>query len=145
MIYIGADHRGFELKEKIKTYLEELGVAFEDRGAFEYNEHDDFVDHAIAVAEGVAGDVENKGILICRNAVGMDIVANKIKGIRSAIGFDVEQIRLARNDDDINVLALASDFIGEEMSMALVSKFLDTTYEGHERQIRRLQKIKDLE
>ena len=146
MIYLGADHRGFGLKEKIKKFLEELGHDYEDMGAFEYNKDDDYVDYASKVAEKVAKDSDtNRGILICRNGAGMDIVANKFKGIRSILGFNAEQVRLARNDDNINILALSSDFIGEKEAKDAAEMFLDTPFEGHERFVRRINKIKELE
>ncbi len=146
MIYLGADHRGYELKEKLKKFLEELGHDYEDMGAFEYNKDDDYADFAIAVAGKIAQkSEENKGLLICRNGVGVDVVANKFKDVRSVLGFDVEQVRLARNDDDVNILALPSDFVSEKEAKDIVEMFLETPFEGHERFIRRINKIKELE
>lgn len=146
MLYLGADHRGFELKEKIKKFLEELAHDYEDLGAFEYNKDDDYVDFAVKVAEKVAQDpAENKGVLFCRSGAGMDFTANKFKGVRAFIGFNAEQARLARNDDDVNVLVLASDFVSEKEAKDIVEMFLDTPFQGQERFIRRINKIKELE
>jgi ribose 5-phosphate isomerase B len=146
LIFLGADHRGYELKEKLKKFLEELGHDYEDMGAFEYNKDDDYVDYASKVAEKVAKDPDaNRGILICRNGAGMDIVANKFKGTRSVLGFNAEQVRLARNDDNINILTLPSDFVSEKEAKDTVEMFLDTPFEGHERFVKRLNKIKELE
>lgn len=153
MIYLGADHRGYELKEKLKKFLEELPhdsdarpQIYEDMGALEYNRDDDYVDYASKVAEKVAQDPDaNRGILICRNGAGMDIVANKFKGIRSVLGFNTEQVRLARNDDNINILTLPSDFMSEKEAKDAVRTFLETPFENHERFVRRINKIKELE
>ena len=146
MIYIGADHRGYELKKKLKKFLEELGHDYEDMGAFEYNKDDDYADYASIVAEKVAQDPDGtRGIWICRNGPGMDIVANNFKGIRSVLGFNAEQVRLARNDDNINILTLPSDFISEKEAKDLVEMFLETPFESHERFVRRINKIKELE
>lgn len=86
MIYLGADHRGFELKEKIKTWLSEWGYEVEDCGAFEYNENDDYVDFVSKVAKKVSEDSENnKGIVLGMTGQGEAMVANKFKGIRAAV------------------------------------------------------------
>ena len=83
MLYIGADHRGYKLKEILRVYLQELGYDFEDLGNKELNPDDDYPDFALGVAKKVAENPdENRGILICGSGVGVDIVANKIKGIR---------------------------------------------------------------
>jgi ribose 5-phosphate isomerase B len=146
MLYLGADHRGFELKEKIKKFLEELAHDYEDLGAFGYNKDDDYVDFAAEVAEKVAQDpAANKGVLFCRSGAGMDFTANKFRGVRAFIGFNPEQVRLARNDDDVNILVLASDFMNEKEAKDIVEMFLDTPFEGQERFVRRINKIKELE
>ncbi len=145
-IYIGADHRGLALKTQLKTYLTAARLdKVEDVGAFSPDPQDDFANFAIKVAQFVSEHPDERGILICRNGVGMDIVANKFKNVRATIGFDKEQVRLARNDDNINVLALASDFVTLELAQELVQIFLDTPYEAHARQQRRLAKISSLE
>lgn len=146
MIYLGADHRGFQLKEAVKKILNELKLDFQDLGAFEYNENDDYVDFASAVARKVAeGPEGNRGILTCRNGAGVDIVANKFKNVRSVLGFDAEQVRLARNDDDVNVLSLPTDFVDERKAVEIISSFLNTPFESAERQKRRIELIGKLE
>ncbi len=145
MIYIGSDHRGFELKNKLKDFLVANSYKVEDSGPSVYDPNDDFVDFANIVADAVGKDDEARGILICRNGVGMDVAANKHKNIRASLGFDPEQVRLARNDDNINVLSLASDFLNIDIIQKIVKTFLETPFEGHERQLRRLNKIADLE
>mgnify|MGYP001583453920 CR=1 FL=1 len=146
MIYIGADHRGYKLKEALKIYLKELNFEFEDLGALELIPDDDYPDYAALVAKKVAEDPENnRGILICGSGVGVDIVANKIKGVRSALLFNSEQARMSRNDDNINVLSLASDFISESLAKEIVKIWLETPFSGLERHARRVEKIKKIE
>lgn len=146
MIYIGADHRGYELKEKLKVYLIELGFIFEDLGAKELIPDDDYPDYALTVAQKVAENPdENRGILICGSGAGVDIVANKIKGIRSALCFDVKQAQMSRNDDNTNVLSLSADFISEGLAKEIVKIWLETPFSGLKHHARRIEKIKEIE
>lgn len=145
MIYLGADHRGFELKEKIKSWLSAWGYDFEDKGAFEYNKDDDYPDFALAVAEEATRDPNNKGILICGSGIGVAIAANKIKDIRAGTAMKSEQARASVNDEDLNVLALPADYLDEAEAQEIVKKFLETKFSGAERHVRRLNKIKELE
>ena len=106
MIYIAGDHHGFELKARINDWLKGRGYEFEDLGAYEYNQADDFVDYAIDRAQRVAANPENnRGILICESGVGMSIAADKVRNIRCGLGFAPDQVHSARKDDNINVLA----------------------------------------
>src|SRR3989338_472622 len=90
MIYLGADHRGFQLKEEIKKFLAEKKYQFEDMGNFAYDPNDDYTDFAKLVAQKVAEKPnENKGVLICGSGVGVDITANKFPGVRSALSDDI--------------------------------------------------------
>lgn len=123
MIYLGSDHRGYNLKSILKDYLKELGYELEDMGAFELNPEDDYPDFALAVAKKVIENPdENKGILICGSGVGVDVAANKVKGIRSALCFDAKQAQMSRTDDNTNILSLASDFISEDLAKEIVKK-----------------------
>jgi len=145
-IFLGADHRGFELKEKLKKYLAELGYEIEDMGAFEYNKDDDYPDFARKVAESVAGDPEgNRGVLVCGSGVGVAIAANKIKGIRAGTAINAEQIKDSVSDEDTNVLAISVDYISEDQTKEITKSFLETKFSGEERYIRRINKIKNLE
>jgi ribose 5-phosphate isomerase B len=140
-VYIGSDHRGFELKNKIKTWLDENKYQVEDCGAFTYDQTDDYPDFAKAVAQKVVNEEGGRGILICGSGAGVNIAANKIKGIRCALGFNTEQIKASRNDDDANVLALASDFTDFEKSKTYISIFLQTAFAPTANHIRRLNKL----
>ena len=144
MIYLGADHRGFKLKEKIKKWLDEWGQEYEDVGPFEYDKDDDYPVYASKVAESVV-EPDDRGIIICGSGVGVDEVANKFDGIRSGLAINIEQIRSARHDDNINVLAIAADFIAEEDAQDIVKTFLETPFAGEERFMRRLGEIEDIE
>ena len=146
MIYIGADHRGYELKEKLKIYLTELGFDYEDLGAKELVPDDDYPDYALAVAQKVAADSENnRGILICGSGVGVDVVANKVKNIRSALCFSIEQAKASRNDDDTNVLSLPADYISEDLVREIVKTWLKTPFSNLEHHVRRIKKISETE
>lgn len=146
MIYIGADHRGYELKEKLKAYLTELNIILEDLGAKELIADDDYPDYALMVARKVAEDSENnRGILICGSGVGVDIVANKIKGIRSALCFDAKQAQASRNDDNANILSLPADYISEDLAKEITKAWLETPFSGSEHYMRRVEKIKKIE
>lgn len=146
IIYIGADHRGFELKERIKKYLSDKNYKVEDVGNHYYDESDDYPDFAIKVAENISKSPNhNAGIVICGSGVGVDIVANKFIGVRSALAANEDQIIAARKDDDVNVLALAAEFISEEDAQKIVDLFLETKFDEEDRHERRLEKIEEME
>ncbi len=144
-VFIGADHRGFELKGKLIEWLKDNDYQTEDCGAFQPNPTDDYPDFAKAVAERVASEEGSRGIVICGSGAGVNIVANKIKGVRCSVCFDVKQVSDGRQHDDLNVLALASNFIDEQTAKHLVKTFLETAYEPTENHNRRIEKIKSLE
>lgn len=146
VIYIGADHRGFKLKAILADFLRGLGYEVVDLGSDHYDENDDYPDFARLVAEKVAeSPEENRGILICGSGVGVDIAANKFKGIRSALIFNEKQAFLSRNDDDANVISLAADFLNEVQSRKILEVWIKTDFSREERHKRRLDKIRDLE
>ncbi|HET8687679.1 MAG TPA: RpiB/LacA/LacB family sugar-phosphate isomerase [Methanosarcina sp.] len=160
-IYIGADHTGYELKEKLKTYLTELGLGYEveDKGAFSLNKDDDYPDFVKPVAEAVAGDVQSKGIVLGGSGEGESICANKTKGIRAAIFYgqkeaiapvDVtgrqsadpfEIVQLAREHNNANILSIGTRFVSEDEAKFAVELFLKTQFSADERHIRRISKI----
>lgn len=144
MIYLGADHKGFELKEKIKIWLTEWGYDHEDMGAFELDPIDDYPIYAKKVAESMV-ESDDRGILVCGSGVGVDEVANKFDSIRSGLAINKEQVQAARNDDNINVLALASEFTTEEEAKEIVKVFLDTEFADEERFNRRLKEVGEIE
>ena len=146
LIYIGADHRGFKLKETLKQFLQREGYTVTDLGNSEYLEGDDYPDFAKLVAQKVSADALNaRGIVICGSGAGVDIVANKFPNIRSALGFSPDQVVEARSDDDVNVLALAADFLEEDEAKKIVSVWLQTPFDGDERDKRRIEKIRQID
>jgi ribose 5-phosphate isomerase B len=146
IIYIGADHNGFYLKETLKTALKKDGYEVIDLGDSKIDDGDDYPEFASAVAEKVAGTgQEVRGIVVCGSGIGVDIVANKFGGIRSALAISADQIRAGRRDDDVNVLALAAGFIQPGDALDIARAFLSTPFGKEERYSRRLGQISDLE
>lgn len=145
MIYLGADHRGFSLKEGLKARLLEIGEHVTDCGAFELDINDDYPDFAKAVCDALIADPEGKGILICGSGHGMDMIANKYKGIRSALCFNTSVAKQSREHEDANVLVLPSDWIKEKDAFDIVTLWLKTPYGQEERNLRRLQKMSEIE
>lgn len=144
-IYIGADHRGYELKEKIARWLFEMEHAYQDLGAQSLNPKDDYTKYAEDVASLVAKNPGTRGVLLCGSGVGVEVVANKFDGIRAGIGKDVLQIEAGRRDDDMNVLVIAADYTSEKEAKAMLIAFLETKYEGSARHERRLEEIEKIE
>jgi ribose 5-phosphate isomerase B len=145
-IYIGADHRGFALKNLLATELKGEGYTVVDVGAVTLVEGDDYAEFARAVAENVAQDTVNRrGIVICGSGFGVDITANKVRGIRAALAMSSDHIYQGRHDDDVNVLALAADFIPQEDAEKIVKVFLATPAAKDERYLRREEEIREIE
>jgi len=146
MIYLGADHGGFELKEKIKTWLEEWGEAYEDLGNKIFDLRDDYPEFAFEVAKKVVGNDEvNRGILICRSAVGMIIAANKIGGARGAAIYDEEMARLSREHNNANIIGLSGNRLSEQEAKNILKIFLETEFSKDERHKRRVGQITEFE
>ncbi len=144
-IYLGADHRGFALKEKLKAYLVRLGHRVADLGATLYDKDDDFTDFSFAVAEAVSEAPKSRGIVICGSGGGVTIAANKVTGVRCVTAVTPADVVHNRGHDDVNVLALSSDFTSESRAKSLIEVFLKTKYLAEPRHKRRLQKIADYE
>jgi len=144
-IYIGGDHAGWSLKEEIEDYLKEKGYNVVDMGNENLVEGDDYPDFGHAVAKRVVTDPNARGIVMCGNAQGICIVANKVKGVRAITGFDPEAARSARTDDDSNVLCLPGRFLDLELAKEIVDAWLDTEFSGADRHIRRLKKVEAIE
>ena len=141
-IFIAADHRGFELKNKIIEYLHEKNTRIEDLGNYQYDPQDDYPDFARKVAQAVLQNTkEFFGIVICGSGVGVSIVANRFPGIRCAIGFKKEQVIHARENDSVNVLALPSDYIDFEITKELIDVFLQTQPKQEEKYARRIKEL----
>ena len=141
-IYIGGDHAGFELKEKLKSYLTDLGHDVEDKGAFSFVSDDDYPDFVMPVAEGVSNDKESLGIVLGGSGQGEAMVANRVKGVR-AIGYyggNLDIIRLGREHNNANIISLGARFVSEAEAINAVKIFLDTPFSSEERHVRRISK-----
>lgn len=146
VIYLGADHRGFELKESLKKILMEEAYEVVDVTP-NFSDGDDYPDAAKAVASKVAKNLEqSKGIIICGSGAGVDIVANKFKLIRSVLGISPDQVFDARHDDNVNVLSLAADFTDHGMAKNMAKIFLESKFDDKEERFRRrLGKVLEIE
>ncbi len=144
MIYLGADHAGWHLKEELKKYLAELGEQYEDLGNQELDPQDDYPDFALLVAEKVVQS-GGRGILICGTGLGICLVANKIKGARGAVCWNDFTALQSREHNDANILCLGGKVIDLETAKKIVRLWLETEFTGEERHVRRLEKIKDIE
>lgn len=140
-IYIGADHRGFALKEYVRNYLAAEGRAVEDCGNAAHDESDDYPDFAKVVAERVANEAGAKGILFCGSGNGVAITANKTRGIRAAVAMTEAQARAARSDEDANIITIAADYTEHDEARDIIEAFLSTPFLGEERYMRRIGKI----
>lgn len=146
MLYIASDHAGFQLKKAMVTYIEtQLGLEVDDLGPLTFEEADDFPDYAEPVAKEVAAGKENFGILICGTGHGMCIAANKVKGIRAIIGYNITATELGRKHNNANILCLAGRILTEDHARAIVKKFIETKFDGDERFVRRNKEIEELE
>ena len=128
-VAIGADHAGFILKERLRLRLERAGHQVLDEGTHSA-ESCDYPDFAAPVAHDVVDGRADRGILVCGTGVGMSIAANKVAGIRAALGTVPEEVRLARAHNDANILTLGARFIEEPAADALVDVFLETAFDG---------------
>jgi len=142
-IIIGSDHRGRDLKEKIKTFLSEQTVPVIDAGPFD-GEPVDYPDLGKEVAEKVSSGACERGILICGSGVGMSIVANKFPGVRAALCKDTYCARMSRNHNDANILILGADTTPQDAALAIVDTWMKSEFEGGRHQLR-LDKIKEIE
>jgi len=158
-IYIGGDHAGYELKEKLKVYLSEFGYEVEDKGAFKYDRDDDYPDFVNPVAKSVAKDKESFGIVLGGSGQGEAMCANRVAGVRAAVFYgealpqnavDIngtksidpfEIIKLSRMHNNANILSLSTRFLSFDQIKFATELFLTTPFPGDERHIRRINKF----
>lgn len=146
-IFIGSDHAGFELKEKLIPFIKELGHEVEDKGAFSYNAGDDYPDFVKPVASAVASDPErSRGIVLGGSGQGEAICANKFKNIRAMEYYapsrgEVSIIKDSRGHNDSNILSLGARFLSEEEAKSAVKVWLETPFSNEERHVRRIKKL----
>lgn len=142
-IAIGADHAGYALKDQVRDALRQAGHDVVDVGTHS-SESTDYPDYAGAVAHDVVSGAAERGILVCSTGVGMSIAANKIGGIRAAIAFHPDEVRLTRAHNDANVITIGARYTDADAAQEMVRIFLETPFEGG-RHARRVGKIAELE
>lgn len=144
-IFLGSDHRGFELKTKIFAYLSKNDYDVEDVGDKQPNSDDDYPQFAQAAVTQILGseDPDTRGILICGGGQGMAIAANRFRGIRAAVITDPHDAKMTRVDNDSNVLSLSADLFenDEKAAYGIIETWLTTEFSGGARHIRRLKEI----
>ena len=147
LIFLAADHAGFELKEHIKKHLQNLGFAVEDCGAFSYDPEDDYPEFIIKAAKKVSENKGSKAIIFGGSGQGEAIVANKVRRIRAAVfyGDNLEIISLSRAHNDANVLSIGARFVSIKKAVEAVNLWLKTGFSGEKRHVRRLSRIKEME
>lgn len=138
-IAIGSDHAGFQLKEKVKEFLKSQNIDFKDFGTYS-EDSTDYPDFAHLVAREVESKTYAYGILICGSGNGINMAANKHRGIRAALCWNKEVAEMARLHNDANILSLPGRYISEEEALKCVDIFLKTDFEGGRHQ-KRIDKI----
>ena len=143
-VALGADHAGYEEKEKIKKMLDKLGIEYEDLGT-NSTESVDYPEFGAKVGRAVASGKVDEGIVICGSGIGIAIAANKIKGIRAAQAWNEETARLARQHNNANVLSIGSRVTPPEEIPKIVKAWLDAKFKGgrHERRVEEITELED--
>lgn len=138
-IGLASDHAGYELKEYVKSYLEEKGMAYEDYGTYS-TESCDYPDYAHALASGIEGGEVETGVAVCGSGEGISMTLNKHQGIRAALVWQPEIAHMTRQHNDANVLVMPGRYISKETAREIMDEFFSTPFEGG-RHIRRIEKI----
>jgi ribose 5-phosphate isomerase B len=128
-IPIASDHAGFELKERLRVALAEMGYAVEDIGTHS-TASTDYPDYAHPLAQEVSDGQSARGVLLCGTGLGMSYVANRYPGVRAAVAWSPEVAALARKHNDANVLVLPARFVSDEDALAILEAWLTTPFEG---------------
>lgn len=145
MLYLATDHRGLKLKNQLKAWLIDKKIKFKDLGCYDYNQEDSYVNYAKKACEKVLENKENKAIIFCGSGAGISIAANKLNDIRCGLGFNHRQIKSFVEHDDVNILAIASDYTKKFKCFQLAKTFLKSKFKGEARHKARLKSIGELE
>jgi ribose 5-phosphate isomerase B len=142
-IFLGADHNGFYLKKDINDYLAKHGYKVTDDGDLKLDPMDDYPVFAQKVVNEVlaSDDEDPRGILVCGSGQGMMMAANRFKGIRACLGWDIEAVRASRNDEDSNILCIPSRVLKDKDAFHIITSWLDTPFAKAPRYIRRLKEL----
>lgn len=145
-IFLGSDHKGFHLKEKIFAYLSKRGYDVEDVGDTELDPEDDFPEFAQRAAIKVLGEDDARAILLCGGAQGMAMAANRFRGIRASVIWDEKEAEITRNDNDSNVLCIPARLLENDEAewQAILDTWLTTPFAGAARYIRRNRQLDEL-
>ena len=142
-IYISCDHAGFELKQKLVVFLEASGYEVIDKGAYKYDEKDDYPDFISMVRDAVSEDDFARGVIIGGSGQGEAMVANRAPNVRSGVyyGGNLDVVRLLREHNNANILSLGARLMNEEEAKKAIEIFLETKFSDDDRHIRRLAKF----
>ncbi|MFH0928351.1 MAG: RpiB/LacA/LacB family sugar-phosphate isomerase [bacterium] len=143
-IFLGADHAGFNLKNYLRRFLVDHGYEVVDVGATELDPNDDYPKYALEVAR----NIKNKhalGVLLCGNAEGVCIAANKVTGVRAAVGYSVYAARSSRNDDSANIICLPARVLKRDEASRILLTFLTTSFSNAARHVRRVKAVQNIE
>jgi ribose 5-phosphate isomerase B len=144
-IPIASDHAGVEMKNRLVSELKKMGYNPDDLGASDPSKPDDYPDYAHPLAREVSEGKAKRGILLCGSGIGMDIVANRYRGVRAALAWEPEIGALSRKHNDSNVLVLPARFMTDDQGVETMRAWLDTKFEGgrHERRVEKID-IQDI-
>ena len=144
-IAVGADHAGYDLKQKVVLFLNQFGIEVIDVGAYQMDDFDDYPDFALLLGRAVVSRKADRGIMLCGSGVGANIALNKIDGIRASVCHDIYSAHQGVEHDDMNVLCIGGRIIDEESAIELVKSFVDAKFTSEDRHVRRLGKVLNIE
>ena len=144
-VAVAFDHRGVKLRERLLEVVAALGHEAVDLGTDKPEPRIDYPDKAREIGESIRSGEAERAVFVCGSGVGASVAANKLPGIRAAICHDIYSAHQGVEHDDMNVLCLGSEVIGAELAADLTRAFLDARFDGAERYVRRLEKIKEME
>jgi ribose 5-phosphate isomerase B len=141
-VFIGADHVGYKLKNRLVDELKKMGYEPIDVGPKSLDPADDYPDYAKPVAKAVSSGEAQRGVLTCGTGLGMSYTANRFRGVRAALAWNEQVAALSRQHGNSNVLVLPAQFVSEEQGVSILHKWLETNFEGgrHERRIEKIEK-----
>lgn len=143
MLFLSSDHGGYRLKKQLTAFLDSLKVTYKDLGPYEPDENDDYPEYVLSLVKEMRKDPKNMGLVICRNGVGVSMMANRFKGIRAALSWDPKHAASTKNDDNTNVLALPADYISLDEAKKILVSWVETPFSGNDRHKRRVNKVEE--
>ena len=141
-ISIGSDHAGYEVKQKISSFLLNKGYSVNDVGCYS-NDSVDYPEFGHNVGRDIISGASDRGVVVCGSGIGISIAANKIKGIRAALCFTEEHAKMSRLHNDSNILAIGARMTGGDDILNIVEVWLNTDFEGgrHQMRIEKIEKV----